>query len=108
MRKRDAVTFIFLLAALAAACQRPRVSDTSGPPPTEGTVELEHRFEGQLRTYRLHIPERAQEPYPLLVSLHGLGATARPMDRCRLSCWKRLVINGPEEGWPPIRSTPTS
>ena len=45
----------------------------------EGTVERTLDRAGAARTYRLHLPrgERPARPIPLVISIHGLGASAR-------------------------------
>lgn len=72
---------------LVAACAGVGIPRRSAPSPEPGTAQLEMRVEGDVRTYLLHVPPHPPrrfgfaERYPLLIVLHGSGASGQTIRR---------------------------
>ena len=68
--------------------------------PTGRTTTTALTVDGQRRTYRLHQPRPSTAPVPLVVVLHGAGATAREVERRyhwdRLADRRRFVVAYPQ------------
>ncbi|MEO8561485.1 MAG: PHB depolymerase family esterase [bacterium] len=81
---RDVRRSVAVLGVVSlTACVTWGIPRRSAPSPEPGTAQLEMRVDGVARSYLLHVPPRRPrrfgraEPYPLLIVLHGSGASGQ-------------------------------
>jgi polyhydroxybutyrate depolymerase len=87
-----------LVLLLVAASSSPALAAKDACLPNRGRIQgtLESRcesltHEGRTRTYRLYVPQRLQEPAPLLLVLHGGGGSGANMELMTRQGFNRMA-----------------